>query len=155
VVRGPGQPTEGCCAAALETARSALVEANRLQRLPDDYIDVTEGLLASWKRRLKRKLLGNFKHAYVDVLSRQQSAFNRQLLGAVSELAECCATLDHAVQVLLQRVAELESRSRIEDRGSRIENRVAGTSPVSGSAPSILDSRSSILDPRFREDIHP
>jgi len=137
-----GQADSGCCAAALETARAALVEANRLQRLPDDYTDVTEGLFAAWKRRVKRKLLGNFKHAYVDVLSRQQSAFNRQLLGAVGELAECCATLDHAVHVLLQRVAELEGRRKIEDRESRIED-------------CALDSPSSILDPRFKEDIDP
>src|SRR5207244_2785670 len=54
---------------------------------------------------IKRKLLGNFKHAYVDVLSRQQSAFNTQLLSAVRELAECCATLDHAVRVLLEQGA--------------------------------------------------
>jgi O-antigen biosynthesis protein len=95
----------GCCGPALETAQAALVEADRLQRLPDDYTDVTEGAFAALKRRIKRKLLGNFKHAYVDVLSRQQSAFNRQLLDAVRELAECCATLDHAVHVLLDRVA--------------------------------------------------
>jgi hypothetical protein len=73
-----------------------LVKAAAKQSLPDDYTDVTEGFLASWKRRLKRKLLGNFKHAYVDVLARQQSAFNRYLLTALQEVAECCALLDHA-----------------------------------------------------------
>jgi glycosyltransferase involved in cell wall biosynthesis len=118
VVVGQGEQADGgCCAAALEAARAALVEANGLQRLPDDYTDVTEGLFASWKRRLKRKLLGNFKHAYVDVLSRQQSAFNRQVLGVVRELAECCATLDHAVHILLQRVAELEGRGSEKPAG--------------------------------------
>src|SRR5439155_23658760 len=106
-VRNP-QSAEGCCGPALEAAQAVLVEADRLQRLPDDYTDVTEGAFASLKRQIKRKLLGNFKHAYVDVLSRQQSAFNAQLLAAVRELAECCATLDHAVRVLLERVAELE-----------------------------------------------
>src|SRR5262249_43264645 len=59
-----------------EGLQAALVEAERLHQLPDDYTDVTEGLLAGVKRRIKRKLLGNFKTAYVDVLSRQQSAFN-------------------------------------------------------------------------------
>jgi hypothetical protein len=100
-----GAAGEGCCGPALEAAQAALVEADRLQRLPDDYTDVTEGAFARLKRRIKRKLLGNFKHAYVDVLSRQQSAFNAQLLAAVRELAECCATLDHAVRVLLERGA--------------------------------------------------
>jgi len=100
---GNPQPAEGCCGPALETVQGALVEADRLQRLPDDYTDVTEGTFAKLKRRIKRKLLGNFKHAYVDVLSRQQSAFNAQLLAAVRELSECCATLDHAVRVLLER----------------------------------------------------
>jgi hypothetical protein len=88
------------CAPLLETVASDLTEANRLQRLPEDYVDVSEGLLAGLKRRIKRKLLGNFKNAYVDVLSRQQSAFNRQVLTALQELAECCATLDHAVRLL-------------------------------------------------------
>ncbi len=60
--------------------------------------------------KIKRKLLGNFKQAYVDVLSRQQSACNARLLEAVQELTECCATLDHAVRVLLQRVAQLEGQ---------------------------------------------
>jgi hypothetical protein len=110
----------GCCGPALETAQAALVEAGRLQRLPDDYTDVTEGVFAGLKRRLKRKLLGNFKHAYVDVLSRQQSAFNRELLAAVRELAECCATLDHAVQVLLERLAEREG-VRPADPGAQAE----------------------------------
>src|SRR5262249_26598222 len=49
----------------LDEIRAALVWASRLQQLPDDYIDVTEGRLARWKRWIKRKLLGNFKHAYV------------------------------------------------------------------------------------------
>lgn len=97
VVAPVGAPTErGGCSPLLDLARAALAEADRLQRLPVDYRDVTEGRFARWKRWLKRKLLGNFKHAYVDVLSRQQSAFNQQVLGALTELAECCATLDHA-----------------------------------------------------------
>jgi glycosyltransferase involved in cell wall biosynthesis len=89
-----------CCATQLDTLASDLTEADRLQRLPEDYVDVTEGLLASLKRRIKSKLLGNFKRAYVDVLSRQQSAFNRQVLAALQELTECLATLDDAVRRL-------------------------------------------------------
>ncbi len=91
-----------------DAAQAALAEAQRLQRLPDDYVDVTEGFLATWKRRVKRKLLGNFKHAYVDVLSRQQTAFNRQLVTAVQQLAESCAALDHAVRLLNDRLTRLE-----------------------------------------------
>lgn len=82
----------------LDQVQAALAEADQLQRLPDDYLDVTEGWFAAAKRWLKRKLLGNFKRGYVDVLSRQQTAFNRQLLTSVQELAECCATLDHAMK---------------------------------------------------------
>lgn len=66
----------------------ALAQANQCQRLPEDYVDVTEGWLAPFKRWLKRKLLGNFKQAYVDQLARQQSEFNRHLLAAVHELAD-------------------------------------------------------------------
>ncbi len=111
-IRNP-QSGGGCCEPALEAAQAALVEADRLKRLPDDYTDVTEGSFAGLKRRIKRKLLGNFKHAYVDVLSRQQSAFNAELLSAVRELAECCATLDHAVRVLLERMASASVRSEV------------------------------------------
>ncbi|MCI0456449.1 MAG: glycosyltransferase family 4 protein [Gemmataceae bacterium] len=110
---------------ALEAVQAALAEASRLQRLPDDYTDVTEGPLAALKRKLKRKLLGNFKHAYVDVLSRQQSACNARLLEAIQELTECCATLDHAVQILLQRVAELEGQ------GATAQDQASGGSPAS------------------------
>ena len=78
------------------------------QQLPDDYLDVTQGFLAGWKRRLKRKLLGNFKHAYVDVLSRRQSQVNRRLITAVQQLTECCATLEHAVRDLHERLGRLE-----------------------------------------------
>jgi hypothetical protein len=94
--RGAEQSTAGGCAPSLEAAQAALAEAANKQSLPDDYADITEGRFAPLKRRIKRKLLGNFKHAYVDVLSRQQSAFNQHILAAVAELAECCAMLDHA-----------------------------------------------------------
>jgi glycosyltransferase involved in cell wall biosynthesis len=99
VEEGCVESADSCCGPLLESAQAALVEASRRQRLPDDYRDVTEGVFAAWKRRIKRKLLGNFKHAYVDVLSRQQSAFNQFIIAAIHELSECCATLDHTRQL--------------------------------------------------------
>ena len=106
VVRpGDGSPPAaldqpGCCDVSLQTVQTALADADARQQLPDNYTDITQGLLASWKRRIKARLLGNFKHAYVDVLSRQQSAFNRHILAAVQELSECYAMLDHALQTM-------------------------------------------------------
>jgi glycosyltransferase involved in cell wall biosynthesis len=108
-------PREGCTA-IIDEAQAALVEANRVQRLPDDYTDVTEGRFAGLKRRIKQKLLGNFKKAYVDVLSRQQSACNQHLVEAVQALTECCATLDHTVGVLQERLARLESEMMVRER---------------------------------------
>ena len=101
----PADRSNSFCAPLLESVQSLLAEAHRRQRLPDDYVDVTEGFLSRCKRWLKQKLLNNFKRAYVDVLSRQQSQVNQQLISAVQELAECCSTLDHAVRVLQERLA--------------------------------------------------
>lgn len=106
---------EGCCAALLENARLDLDEAGQLQRLPDDYLDLTQGTLAKVKRQIKHKLLNNFKVAYVDVLSHQQSAFNRQVLSVVEELLRCCETLDHAMQQL--------QRSQVRKRRKRKRQR--------------------------------
>jgi glycosyltransferase involved in cell wall biosynthesis len=116
------------CAGILDEAQAALAQVNALRRLPDDYTDVTEGAFATLKRRLKGKLLGNFKKAYVDVLSRQQSACNEQLLAAVQALTECCATLDHAVRTLQERVAQLEKPAREDDAAPA--GREAGWMPV-------------------------
>jgi glycosyltransferase involved in cell wall biosynthesis len=102
VVDGPVN-SGGCCAPLLDGLRPDLDEAERLQHLPDDYLDITQGALARVKRTIKHKLLNNFKTAYVDVLSRQQSAFNRQLLSVVEELVRCCEVLDHAVADLQRR----------------------------------------------------
>jgi O-antigen biosynthesis protein len=99
----------GCASLLLDSTRSAIAEAERQQTLPDDYTDVTQGWFARWKRWLKRKLLGNFKQAYVDVLSRRQSHVNRQLVSAVQQLADCCATLDHALRSIDERLARLEA----------------------------------------------
>jgi hypothetical protein len=89
----------GISSTLLEAVQRAIAEADRHRRLPDDYLDVTEGLLARWKRKIKQKLLGNFKHAYVDVLSRQQSRFNEHMLAAVRELSECMTVVDHLAQM--------------------------------------------------------
>jgi len=98
----------GGTAPLLEAAQAALAEAHRLQRLPDDYLDVTEGWFARGKRWLKHKLLGNFKKAYVDVLSRQQTRVNQQLVIAVEQLSQCCAALDHAARQMQARLDMLE-----------------------------------------------
>jgi glycosyltransferase involved in cell wall biosynthesis len=111
------------CAAWLQSVHSALIQAGHKQRLPIDYIDVTEGFLAKWKRWIKHKLLGNFKHAYVDVLSRQQSAFNSQTLIALQELVECCALLDHAVAA--------------KNEGHGTDTAKHGTRPSAGDASSL------------------
>jgi glycosyltransferase involved in cell wall biosynthesis len=119
-------PAQRCCAPLLETLQAALVEAQRLQRLPDTYTDVSQGLFASWKRWIKRKLVGNFQHAYVDVLSRQQSQVNQRLVAAVNELAECCALLE-----------------ALPDR--------AGRDPASSSEPVGLPQRVAFLEARLAE----
>jgi glycosyltransferase involved in cell wall biosynthesis len=135
VVEGESRgAVRGCCTPMLDAVQKALVEAGQHQRLPDGYTDVTEGLFAGWKRWIKRKLLGNFKRAYVDVLSRQQSAFNQQLLVGLTELSECCATLDHAdqgaggrelaslVKGLAERVAQTQRRcAALEERLAQVE----------------------------------
>jgi hypothetical protein len=109
VEEGSLQNQELLCAPLHDLIQTALTEAIRLQRLPDDYLDVTQGWFAKWKRWIKGKLLGNFKHAYLDVLSRQQSAFNRQILTALTELAECVTTLQHAQQIHFSKPLEQEN----------------------------------------------
>lgn len=77
-------------------AQKILAEAHGLKALPTDYADVTQGFMARWKRLLKQKVLNNFRRAYIDVLSRQQSAFNERVLTALAQLADCCSALGHA-----------------------------------------------------------
>lgn len=91
----------------LESVRRSLAEARTSAGLPDDYLDVTEGWFARAKRWLKKKLLGNFKTAYVDVLSRQQTQVNRRLVEAVQHLAEACTAMEHALGRL-----QAESKNR-------------------------------------------
>ena len=112
----------------LDEIRTALVEASRCQQLPDDYTDVTEGRFAKWKRWIKRKLLGNFKHAYVDVLSRQQSRFNQKILTALTELADYCATLEHAARNQESGVRGQEAGGRSWESGIRSQGSVINPS---------------------------
>jgi glycosyltransferase involved in cell wall biosynthesis len=112
-----------CVSAFLDTVQETLPKAHRLQQLPADYVDVTEGRFAPVKRLVKRKLLNNFKHAYVDVLSRQQSQVNGQVVLMIQQLAECCAMLDHAVAGVHQRLDRLEARvSSFEVQVARGDN---------------------------------
>jgi glycosyltransferase involved in cell wall biosynthesis len=107
----------------LDGIRRLLIRARAGQRLPADYVDVTLGRFARWKRWLKAKLLYNFKRAYVDVLSYQQSEVNEQLVAAVQQLAECCATLDHAVRSLQRQLDEQQgtlSEPRPSGSGARL-----------------------------------
>jgi hypothetical protein len=97
----------GGIAPLLEAAQVAIAEAHVRQSLPRDYLDVCEGRFARAKRWLKQKLLNNFKRAYVDVLSAQQSEVNRRLVESVQQLTECCRALDQTVRCLQEQVTEL------------------------------------------------
>jgi BMFP domain-containing protein YqiC len=130
-----------CCTPMLEAAQAAMAAADELRRLPTVYDDVTTGRFASWKRWLKQKLLGNFKRAYVDVLSRQQSAFNEQTLTALRELAECCATLDSVARTpeeeswreVHEQLHQTQQRCHeLEARVHRLEEALAAKAPDHG-----------------------
>jgi len=100
----------GCASSFLDCVQETLPITQQLQQLPSDYVDVTEGRFAPVKRWIKRKLLNNFKQAYVDGLSRQQSQVNGQMVVMIQQLAECCSLLDHAVQGLHRRLDGLETK---------------------------------------------
>jgi hypothetical protein len=102
----------------------ALRAAAAAQQLPDGYADVSEGRLARVKRWLKRKLLHNFQHAYVDVLSRQQSAFNRLVLNALAELGDGQAALAHAASAPRPDGLHAELR-RLQRQNRRLRRRLA------------------------------
>jgi hypothetical protein len=101
-VEAEAETTTTCASVFLDAVTRTLPTAHQMQQLPVDYVDVTEGAFASVKRLLKRKVLHNFKHAYLDVLSRQQSHMNGHLVLMIQQLAECCALLE-------QRLATLEN----------------------------------------------
>ena len=98
----------GCVATFLDALAHELPKAHHLQQLPADYVDVTEGHLAPVKRFVKKKLLHNFKHAYVDVLSRQQSQVNGHLVLMIQQLTECCTMFDPVLAGLCERVEAFE-----------------------------------------------
>jgi glycosyltransferase involved in cell wall biosynthesis len=100
----------GCAAPFLAVAQEALAAIEQRRQLPDTYLDVTEGRLARFKRWIKQKMLGNFKRGYVDVLSRQQSQVNRHVLASLQQLTECCATIEHALGCLRERLDAIEER---------------------------------------------
>ncbi len=100
----------GCTSTFLQAIQQALPEAKRLQSLPVDYLDHTEGFLGRLKQLIKRKLINGFKSCYVDVLSRQQTHVNEQLVHVVHQLSECCTTLDLAVRGLQRRIDQLETK---------------------------------------------
>ncbi|HTK74122.1 MAG TPA: hypothetical protein VL371_02630, partial [Gemmataceae bacterium] len=105
-----------------------LLAAQAAHQLPDHYVDVSEGRFAKLKLWVKRKLLHNFRHAYVNVLARQQSAFNRDVLAALAEIADAQAGL--TLQARLSDAAgEVESlRAEVRDlhrRYRRLVRRVA------------------------------
>ena len=136
---------------------STLAEAETLAGLPVGYTDVTEGAFAELKRKLKRKLLHQFQASYVDVLSRQQSAFNRTILKAVQELSECSAMLERTmlcnetarddttvspdlpgavrrlsrrVRVVAGKIAQLEQRLERLEKREQDANAVVSEGPV-------------------------
>ncbi|MCX7701168.1 MAG: hypothetical protein N2039_09845, partial [Gemmataceae bacterium] len=77
-----------------------LERAESLSQLPTGYVDVSEGWFAGLKRWIKRKVLGQFQTAYVDVLARQQSAYNRALVETMRDLAEQLAEVKEQLDVL-------------------------------------------------------
>ena len=99
-----------CVSVFLENVQETLPRTHALQQLPMDYVDVSEGTLAPVKKFIKHKLLNNFKQGYLDVLSRQQSQFNSQLVLMIQQLTETCALLDHAVNGVHQRLDALETK---------------------------------------------
>ena len=112
----PGRTTPHALGPMLQTARSALSQAKRMEKLPEDYVDVTEGKLAVLKSSLKRKLLNNFRKAYVDVAFRQQSALNEKLIAVMSLLLETVSAQDTP-----QTLADMERRLQRLERDLKRE----------------------------------
>jgi glycosyltransferase involved in cell wall biosynthesis len=102
----------------------ALRSVAAYQELPTGYADVSDGRFARLKRWVKHKILHNFQTAYVDVLSRQQSAFNGQVVTALAELGDGQAALAHAVAVQPPRSDLADGDDlRVELRRLRRQNR--------------------------------
>jgi glycosyltransferase involved in cell wall biosynthesis len=111
----------------VENVRQTVARLQGRQTLPDDYQDITHGPLAGVKRRIKQKLLHNFRTAYVDVLARQQSEFNSHVVTALCQLADCSAVAGQTpangeaakTQALLRKT--LRGQRRLERRLARLE----------------------------------
>jgi hypothetical protein len=113
----PKQTTnEQPVAPLLQSVRQILAQAHRLERLPEDYVDVTEGKFSAAKRLIKRKLLNNFRRAYVDVGFRQQSALNQKLISVMNLLLE-----SSSLQSNLAAIIQLQSQIRKLRRQCRRE----------------------------------
>lgn len=114
-----------------QSVRQSLTAAKKLEKLPDDYVDVTEGLLSGVKHSLKRKLLNNFRKAYVDVAFRQQSTLNEKLIAAMSLLAEGVLKQDTAATIvqLEHRLRKLEKLVKKERRRRLILEKQLAESP--------------------------
>jgi O-antigen biosynthesis protein len=111
----------------------ALLAAQAAQRLPDGYTDVSEGRFGRLKLWLKRKLLHNFQHAYVNVLSRQQSVFNAQVLAALAELADIQAGLAHSARLTAGSADADALRAEVRDlrrRCARLARQLGGSTDV-------------------------
>src|SRR5581483_1556418 len=102
-----------------------LQAAAAAQRLPDGYADVSLGRLGRLKRWVKHKLLHNFQTAYVDVLSRQQSAFNQQVVTALAELGDSQAALAHAAALQPPRPARADDPAALRAELRRLRRRLA------------------------------
>ncbi|HQR42448.1 MAG TPA: glycosyltransferase family 4 protein, partial [Gemmatales bacterium] len=112
----------------MQEIRSLLGDATRLQKLPSDYIDVTEGRFASLKKAIKTKLLHNFRKALVEPAFRQQSALNEKLLAAICLLVEGQAAQDVTASQaqLLRQIRQLERLLKQERRARRkLERQIA------------------------------
>ncbi|MFO0809866.1 MAG: glycosyltransferase [Gemmataceae bacterium] len=90
--------------------------------LPDSYVDVSEGFAAGLKKWAKRKLLHNFQQAFVNVLSRQQSAFNRRVASAIAELSDGQAATAHMAH---EAAALREDVRRLQRQNARLARRLA------------------------------
>lgn len=117
----------------LQSVRQILAQAHRLERLPEDYVDVTEGKFSAAKRLIKRKLLNNFRRAYVDVAFRQQSALNQKLISVMNLLLESSSLQSNlaAIIQLQSQVRKLQRQCRRErEQRKRLERRLdAMTTP--------------------------
>lgn len=118
----PDRPRIAPATPRRRSVTAALARARAVQALPDDYVDPPSGRLGRVKQWVKAKLLNNFRVGYVDVLSRQQTRYNRRLLDAVQELAATTPADDGVLRAeladlrrqydeLTRRLAQLESAS--------------------------------------------